>query len=57
MMASVEIHATRCIAYWPDDPEDNPDARRLGQVMAMLLQDFRAILDEHGGSAKGSQLA
>ena len=47
MMASIEIHATRCIAHWPDDPDDNPDASRLSQIMSLLLKDFRAILAEY----------
>jgi hypothetical protein len=40
LMASIEMHAARCISHWPDDPDDNPDARRLGET------DFRSILDE-----------
>jgi hypothetical protein len=51
LMASIEIHASRCIGYWPDDPDDNRDARRLGEIMGLLLRDFRAILDEHDPDA------
>lgn len=46
LMASVEIHASEVIGHWPDDPENDPSARKLGQIQAMLFKDFRDNLEE-----------
>lgn len=53
LMASIEIHASEVLAHWPDDPENDPSAHKLGQVQALLFKDFRDILDEGEPSRTG----
>jgi len=46
LMASIEIHASGALANWPDDPQEDPSALKLGQIEALLFKDFRDLLDE-----------
>ncbi len=46
LMAAIEIHASGAIALWPDDPENDLSAAKLGQIQALLFKDFREILTE-----------